>query len=503
MNRNSKPIYRRTFATKLIVVMTKTFQLLAFLLFFQSLLSAQEPSTTLITKLETCLQEAAAKGWSGAALVAKGGTVLIEKGFGYADRETKRAQTTGTVFSIGSITKQFTAAAIMKLESTGKLSLEDPISKYFADAPADKARITIHQLLTHTAGFPGAIGDDYENVDAAEFARLAFAEPLLGPPGQQYEYSNVGYSLLGIIVEKIGGLGYEQFLRENLWLPAGMKHTGYVLPGFKKEQLATGYRDGKRWGTAMDRPWLPDGPGWHLRANGGVLSTIGDMHLWYKALKNNVVLPKTATDKMFAPQVAEGPRGLSHYGYGWTIQQMDGRKIIWHNGGNGVYNANMTIDPVEDMCVILTSNSNDHISDDVAMQVLGILWGKQLMVVEEEEPYRNNPVTNAIFNVITERGAAYFSQNSDEILKAAGFDFDNDMQLLGVGQRLEEAKKWEEGIALFETYTRLFPRIVVAWNRLGKCRMAKGDKAGAKMAWEKSVALRPNGNPAVEWLKGM
>ena len=225
------------------------------------------------------------------------------------------------------------------------------------------------------------------------------------------------------------------------------------------------------------------------------------MQHWYKALKNNVVLPKTATDKMFAPQVAEDPTGRSHYGYGWVIQAVDGRSIIWHNGGNGVYNANMTFVPADDICVVVSSNSNDHISDDVAMQLLGILWGKQFKSAEAEEPYRNNPVTNAIFQAITEGGAANFSQNSDSILKASGFDFDNDMQLLGVGQRLEEAEKWAEGVALFETYTRLFPRIVVAWNRLGKCRMALGNKAGAKAAWEKSVALRPKGNPAVEWLK--
>jgi len=481
--------------------MTKTFPLFLFLLFSKSLLFAQNQSPNIAATLEACLQEAAAKGWSGSALVAKGGVVLVEKGYGYADRETKRAQTAETVFSIGSITKQFTAAAIMKLESTGKLRLEDPISKYFTDAPTDKANITIHQLLTHTAGFPGAIGDDYENVYAAQFAQMAFAAPLIGPPGKQYEYSNVGYSLLGIIVEKTSSMGYEKFLRENLWLPAGMKHTGYVLPAFQREQLATGYRDGERWGTAMDRPWLPEGPGWHLRANGGVLSTVNDMYFWYKALKNNVVLPKTTTDKMFTPQVAEGPRGLSHYGYGWTIQQMDGHKIIWHNGGNGVYNSNMTMAPADDLCVIVSSNSNDYISDNVALQLLGILWGKQFGVEAGEEPYRNNPVTDAIFKAITERGATYFSQNSDEILKTAGFDFDNDMQLLGVGERLEEAKKWEEGIALFETYTRLFPRIVVAWNRLGKCCLAKGDKPGAKAAWEKSVALRPKGNPAAAWLE--
>ncbi|MFN0215741.1 MAG: serine hydrolase [Saprospiraceae bacterium] len=480
--------------------MKKTPIFCALLLLCQSPFFAQ--STIEITqKLENCLQEASTNGWSGSAIVTKGGIVLLEKGYGFADREEKRAQTAETIFSIGSIAKQFTAAAIVKLENMGKLQVSDQLSKYFPDAPADKAGITLHQLLTHTAGFPGAIGDDYDNVDATQFAKMAFAEPLLHSAGKQYEYSNVGYSLLGIIVEKTSGMGYEKFLRDHLWLPSGMKKTGYVLPGFQKDQLATGYRDGQRWGTAMDRPWLAEGPGWHLRANGGVLSTVGDMFMWYKSLKDNVLLPKTATDKMFTPHVPEGPEGQSHYGYGWVVQELDGQPIIWHNGGNQVYNANMTFVPKEDICVVVSSNSNDQVSDDIVLKLLGILWGKQFMVETGEEPYRNNPVTNAIYQQIIEKGATYFSKNADDILKNAGFDFDNDMQLLGVGERLEESQKWEEGIALFEAYTRLFPRIVVAWNRLGKCRLAMGDKAGAKAAWEKSVALRPKGNPAVKWLQ--
>lgn len=118
---------------------------------------------------------------------------------------------------------------------------------------------------------------------------------------------------------------------------------------------------------------------------------------------------------------------------------------------------NMTMDPVEDVCVILTSNSNDHISDDVAMQVLGILWGKRALVVERGGALPKQSSHECDFRCNHGAcGAAYFSQNSDEILKAAGFDFDNDMQLLGVGQRLEEAKKWEEGIVLFETYHPAF-----------------------------------------------
>ncbi len=481
--------------------------ILAYLCFFLvlSVPAFAQISGNLSGQLDAWARQAAENGYHGSVLVASGGKILLENGYGLADRESGRKQSAETVFSVGSITKQFTAAAIMKLESQGKLRLDDPLSKYFPDAPADKASITIHQLLTHSAGFPGAIGDDYENVDAAQFARLAFGEPLMNPPGKTYEYSNVGYSLLGIIVEKVSGMGYESFLREQLWLPAGMTHTGYLAPKFQKEQLATGYRNGQRWGTALDRPWLPEGPGWHLRANGGVLSTTGDMYRWYKALINNTVLPKTATDKIFTPHIAEGPEAQSFYGYGWVVQDMDGQRVIWHNGGNGVYNAFMGFVPATGVCVVVSSNSNNKISDELAMQLYTILNGKDpgkvMTQTGDEAPYRNNPVTNAIYQVLLEKGAAHFAQNSQNILKDTGFDFQDDMQLLGVGERLEEAEKWAEGVALYEVYTRLFPRIVVAWNRLGKCRAATGDKAGARAAWEQSVALRPKNNPAVNWLK--
>ncbi len=466
---------------------------------------AQSPKLPEI--LQKQAEQAEVNGFSGSVLVAQNGRILLEKGFGMADREAARRETAETVFSIGSITKQFTAAAILKLESQGKLKLDDRLSTYFPEAPADKSGITLHQLLTHSAGLDETSGDDYDNVDAVQFSKIAFVQPLRHPPGTTYLYSNVGYSLLGIIVEKVSGQGYETFLRENLWLPAGMQRTGYVLPKFEKEQLAVGYRDGKRWGTALDRAWLADGPGWHLRANGGVLSTAHDMYLWYKALKTNSVLPKSATDKIFTPHIAEGPAGKSFYGYGWVVQDFGDQKVIWHNGGNGVYNAFVGFERDGDVCVVVSSNSNNVISDGLALQLYGLVKNPtappKAMQVQNDGPgdYRNNPVTDAIYRVLKERGAEYFSKNSQEILKTAGFDFENDMQLLGVGERIEEAKKWNEGVALFEVYTQLFPRIVVAWNRLGVCRKATGDRAGAKSAWEKSVSLRPNGNPAAAWLK--
>ncbi len=461
-----------------------------------------QSNPTIAEQLKTVLNDAAQNGWSGSAIVSQNGQILVENGYGMADREAKKPQTAQTIFSIGSITKQFTAAAIMKLESMGKLGTADKLSQYFPNASTDKANITLHQLLTHTAGFPDALGDDYENVDATAFAKLAFETPLNNPPGKVYEYSNVGYSLLGIIVERVSGVGYEQFLRDNLWLPAGMTKTGYLLPKFSKEELAVGYQNGKRWGTAMDRPWMSDGPGWHLRANGGVLSTVGDMNRWYLAFKNNTVLPKMATEKLFTPYVAEDPEGHSHYGYGWVVQMLDGDKMIWHNGGNGVYNANMTFLPEKDICIIVSSNSNNKISDDIAIRLMGIMLDKDFSKNERQEiDFMDNPVTNAIFKELTEKGADNFRQNSQVILKNAGFYFQDDMLLLGVGERLLDAEDWTNGLALYEVYSQLFPRIVVAWNHLGRCKKGLGDLKGAKAAWETSVSLRPKNNPAVEWLK--
>lgn len=341
---------------------------------FPGLLSAQIATG----RLDAFFKKAERNGYAGSVLVADSSGILLEKGYGWQDRENKKPQTAATVFSIGSITKQFTGAAILKLEMQGKLSARDPLSKYFPDAPADKAAITLHQLLTHTAGFPGAIGDDYELIDAAAFAQRAFAEPLLFPPGARHEYSNVGYSLLGIIIEKVSGKNYETYLYENLWHPAGMERTGYLRPGFTAAQLAVGYRDGERWGTALDRPWLPDGPGWHLRANGGVLSTAADMHRWFVALQSDKILDSAAKTAYFTGHARECPDCQTFYGYGWVIQETPGgQKQIWHNGGNGVYNAFMGFVPAKGLCIVVSSNSNDKISDDFALKIQNILGGEE------------------------------------------------------------------------------------------------------------------------------
>ncbi len=338
-------------------------------------LSAQtSPASGSVAAVETFLQKVAQSGYAGSVLVASESRVLVDKGFGMADREAQRPQTPETVFSVGSITKQFTAAAILKLEEQGKLSVGDRLSKYLPGVPSGKDGITLHHLLTHGAGFPGAIGDDYDTISTSGFLALAMSRPLLYEPGTGYEYSNVGYSLLGMVIEQVSGMGYEAYLRKHLFLPAGMTRTGYQAPGFAPGELAVGYRDGERWGTALDRPWAQEGPGWHLRANGGILSTTADMRRWYQALKNRTVLSDASIRKLWAPHRKEGG-APSFYGYGWVVEDIGGDTLIWHNGGNGVYNAYMGFVPAKDLVVVVSSNSNDQISDDIAMRIQALLSG--------------------------------------------------------------------------------------------------------------------------------
>jgi len=295
-------------------------------------------------------------GFAGAVLAAKGDTPLLAEGFGLADRENGQRWSPATASNLGSITKQFTGAAILALEEENKLSVTDPITRYFDGVPDDKAGITLHQLLTHSSGLtdPGDIGD-YDPIPLPEYVRRVFAQPLLFAPGAGYEYANANFSLLGAIVEKLSGTGYEAFLRERFFLRAGMYETGYLLPQWGDGRTAQGYLDGKRWGTVIERSMAADGPHWALRANGGIQSTVYDMLRWARALLEGRALSPASMNKFWAPHVSEG--GDTFYAYGWSIAKApDGAKIVTHNGGNGIFFADLAIVPDTGLVVFLMTN---------------------------------------------------------------------------------------------------------------------------------------------------
>ena len=281
------------------------------------------------------LDDTLPRGASGSLVAARDGEMVHCEGFGMADRDARVAAGCDTVYDVMSMTKQFTAAAILKLEMMGKLDVADPIGRHIGPVPAGKRGITLHHLLTHTSGLVDVLGGDYERQTRKGMLAAALESELQARPGAEYAYSNAGYSVLAAIVEKASGIGYEEFLAEHLFAPAGMTETGYVLPDWDPDQMAVEYGPaGKPQGTPLDHPWASDGPYWNLRGNGGLLSTARDMFRWHLALDGNEVLDRRAKRKLFKPHVLEEPGGDSYYGYGWVILKADDGRVAWHNGGN-------------------------------------------------------------------------------------------------------------------------------------------------------------------------
>jgi CubicO group peptidase (beta-lactamase class C family) len=309
--------------------------------------------------LDRYLSRLEAFGFSGSALVALGGQVVLDKGYGLADREHNRPYSAGTIFDIASISKQFTAAAILKLEQEGRLKVEDPIGKFLGPVPEDKAAITLHMLLTHTSGLIDVLGGEYDPVSRKQVIERAFAADLVHAPGKKFWYSNVGYSLLAAVVEIASGKPYEQYLKEHLWEPAGMRHTGFHVPD--RENIAHGYTPDGDWGTPLDHPWMADGPYWNLRGNGGILSTTGDLYRWHLALQGDTVLKQVEREKYIAPQVSQGRAAHAHYGYGWSVEEgPKGGRQISHIGGNLVFDSDFRRYLDANIVIILSSNSTDY-----------------------------------------------------------------------------------------------------------------------------------------------
>ncbi len=321
--------------------------------------AAPLPSDAVIRAgLQEFLAAAAAEGFTGAVLVARADTILLEAGYGTLVPGGSQPVTPTTVFTTGSITKQFTATAILVLQERGRLSVRDSLGEYIENVPDDKRGITLHQLLTHTAGFPGAIGDDRERVGREEYVQRALATPLAFPPGSRYEYSNVGYSLLAAVVEIVAGASYERFLHEALFVPAGMQDTGYRLPAWEPARLAHGVGDdGGDWGTVVEHAIGGDGPGWNLLGNGGIHSTVSDMFRWHRALHGESILPAAAKQALVGRYTDEGG---SWYGYGWSIEDTPWGELVTHNGGNPYFFADFLRFPAADVVIYYTTSSRDR-----------------------------------------------------------------------------------------------------------------------------------------------
>jgi CubicO group peptidase (beta-lactamase class C family) len=256
---------------------------------------AAQSDAVVAARMDSALRVLQDKGFSGVVRVDRNGKTLLEKGYGVANRAANAPFTPQTVVQIGSNTKDFTIVALLQLHERGRLSIRDSLAKFFPAAPADKRNITLWQLANHTAGFPIGLGGDFEEVSRDQFIDLAMKRPLLFAPGAREQYSNTGFALLAAVIELVSGRTYDEYVRDNILAPLGLKQTGFLLPAFEPARLAHGYRSGEDMGDILSKPHAADGPYWNLRGNGGMLSTVGDMAAFYRALFETSTLLKPET----------------------------------------------------------------------------------------------------------------------------------------------------------------------------------------------------------------
>src|SRR5262245_644409 len=330
-------------------------------------------------RIDSFMVAAVDYGMAGTLLVERDGKVVVNKGYGIVDRAKKTRAAANTPYLLGSLSKQFTAAAIYKLESQGRLHLTDPVGQWFPDAPADKRGITIDQLVHHTSGLPYlGRGDLYDSVSVASMVRETFAYPLDFTPGARYSYSSPGYDLLGVLVARASGRSFNEYLRRDLFDPAGMTETGFI----DETARWTGSKRTPSYSSVDPDPdpqLYPASSVPKTVGSGGIISTTGDLWKWEQALRSNRVLDATTTTKLFTPGVVVSP--TSSYAGGWNVVQSQRKTtVIMHGGDIGGFNADMRRMVDEHATIIFLSNTRDAgrgYRDIVPYRVTQILFGPE------------------------------------------------------------------------------------------------------------------------------
>lgn len=293
----------------------------------------------LASALDKIFAAAAAKDqFAGAVVVVDGGKTVLTRAYGMADRTAKTPNTTDGIFRVASVSKQFTASAILALEDDGKLATTDPVSKFFPEYPKenlemDGVAVTLHHLLSQTSGLPDAQATPYfranvwkNPIDPKQMLEAEMVQPLKRKPGESFEYLNTNYFLLGLVIERVSGKSYETFLRERLLAKAAMSDTGTVLPKEKAARAAPGWAsNGKSFYSYEKVATFADSDASYVFGSGQIYSTVSDLAKWDRALVGDAVLSAASRTKLFAPN-------LSGYGYGWVLDKKGTVPFAWHNG---------------------------------------------------------------------------------------------------------------------------------------------------------------------------
>ena len=377
--------------------------LIALWLLAQSAVALGAPND--VARMERAIDLRVSTGqFAGAVLIAKGGKILINKGYGSANLDWSIPNSPRTRFLIGSVTKQFTAASVLLLEERGKLRTEDPIKKYLPEVPPAWDHITIFDVLTHTSGIPDFTEfPDFTAIMAIpttpEQLVARFRDKALDfPPGSRFKYSNSGYELLGYLIEKISGEPYGAFVRDNLLTPLGMKESGYGSPNQIIPNLAVGY-EAEPSGPVI-APYFDESLAY---AAGGLYSTTGDLLRWERALYGGKVLSAASLQKMMTPYRDNYALGLG------ARKTPNGQRLFWHNGGIPGFRAWVGYVPEEDVDVIVLSNLSTRASQAIGNDLVQVSDGERATLISDRRSVSMSPD-------VLDRFSGYYRTKDDEII---------------------------------------------------------------------------------------
>lgn len=470
--------------------------------------SALNTNQHLTNQIDELVQTYADYGeFNGSILVANEGKVVYKKGLGLANMELDVANKTDTKFRIASVTKQFTAMLIVQLVAEYKLDLHTPISTYLPDYPkANGDRITIHHLLTHSSGTPNSyespkpkvdkpdmiIPDNYKSVDLVnEFSSLK----LEFTPGEKFDYSNSGYTLLGYIIETITGKKYHEVLQEKILAPLGMKNTGVDQHRKIIKNRAKGYF--KSWGEYYNANYTDMSS---VSSAGSIYSTVEDMFIWDRALYTDKLLNKKYRDSIFIKYI-EDPSYGGYYGYGWTIINMQKGnsdnyvQTLMHDGVIDGFCAMFIRIPESQNSIILLSNIRRAPLTKMAKGILGILYNEPYSYPDQSLAYS----TFAIINEMgIEEGVKHF-----ELFKENDSFYISEQEINIVSYKLLQSNRANVARTILELGIEEFPTAFNLYDSLGEVLMNLGDNKAAIKNYKKSIELNPKNENGIMMLENL
>lgn len=443
---------------------------------------AQQPADKQVaSQADAYLRAAVAHDWfSGSVLIARDGKPIVSRGYGMANYELNVPNTPETVFRIASVTKQFTSMAIMQLKEDGKLQVHDPICRHLPNCPEAWRPITIRHLLTHTSGIfnTSRLPDWDERIGIQPYTRFGFMDvfrdlPLEFEPGTRHRYSNSGYYLLGLIIERTSGMTYADFLRTRIFQPLGMNDTHMLGSRELIPRRATGYYSSldKFINALYLNPAL-------AYSSGGLLSTTGDLLKWDQALYTNRLVSRASLDEIFAP-------ALEGYAYGWVVGRRFNRDTQGHSGSDRGYSAFIMRVPSERLTVIVLSNSDRTSATKAAVNLTAIALGEKVSLPIPQ-------LYDLLATIAVNKGGEAAVQLYRELKRTQGekYTFDEDV-LNDLGYDLLENRRAKDAVAIFALNVEMYPQSANTYDSLGEGYTVLGDTTSAIRNYERALQLDP------------